>query len=133
MIDISTLNVRQWCLIMIYIVIILLESCEKQPTLNFRRTVARQLIANRFIPKASEVRKSHLRQAKKQKVGTCKLVSLPKFKCFSGTDIVDCNGAYNQYRCVCQKMRVRTYCECSPGFIRCQICFVTHSIDVQNE
>ena len=74
---------------------------EKQPTLNFRRTIARQLIDNRFIPEASEVRNSHERQAKKQKVGICKLVSLPKFKCFSGTNIVDCNGAYNQYRCVC--------------------------------
>ena len=105
---------------------------EQQPTLNFRRTLASQLIENRFIPAESEARKSHERSAKKQKVGVCKLISLPAFSCFSGSDIVDCKGAYNQFRCVCTKVRVRTYCQCSPGFIRCKECFITHFLDVEN-
>ena len=105
---------------------------EKVRTLEFRRRLARLLIDNRFIPRTSDGRGSHDRKVKKRKTSGCNLVSLPKNTCFSGTNIVKCKGAYNQFRCVCRKERVRTYCQCSPGFIRCKECFITHCLEVEN-
>ena len=109
----------------------LLGQKEKTSTLAFRRRLARELIYNSFMPTTSSGREESKRDAKKRKVGECQLVSLPPYRCFSGANIVECNGRYNQYTCVCTAMRVRTYCECSPGFIRCSKCFVEHCMEVE--
>ena len=103
----------------------------KISTLAFRRILARELIYNTFMPTTNSSRDESKRDAKKRKVGECRLVSLPPYRCFSGTNIMVCIGRYNQYTCVCTAMRVRTYCECSPGFIRCNKCFVEHCMEVK--
>ena len=104
---------------------------EKISNLRFRRILAKGLIYNKFMSGESLRREIDKREAKKRKLRLCQLISLPPNTCFSSTNIVHCRGKYNQYTCVCKAMRVRTYCECSPGFIRCSKCYVTHYIDVE--
>ena len=104
---------------------------EKISNLQFRRMLAKDLIYNKFMLRDSYSRDKDKREAKKRRFGICKLVKLNQNTCFSGTKIVQCRGKYNQYTCVCKAMRVRTYCECSPGFILCSKCYVTHCIAVE--
>lgn len=105
---------------------------EKASNLQYRRSLAKELIYNGFMPRAQH-KEAHERNAKRAKTGGCKLVTLPPSKQFCGTEMVHCNGIYNQWTCVCRAKRVRTYCKCSPGFIRCNICFIDHCLEVENE
>ena len=61
------------------------------------------------------------------------LTSLPPYKTFTKTRMRDCKTKYIQLRCSCERsVRVRTYCRCSPGVMRCNECFKTHLINVIN-
>ena len=106
---------------------------EKISNLQFRRMLAKGLIYNNVMPRETYSKEKDKRETKKRRLGFCKLISLKPNTCFSGKNIVPCKGRYNQYTCVCRAMRVRTYCECSPGFIRCSKCYVTHCIEVERD
>ena len=61
------------------------------------------------------------------------LVSLPQYKTFQNARIRGCKTRYIQLLCSCeQRIRVRTYCKCSPGVMRCSECFKTHLINAFN-
>ena len=61
------------------------------------------------------------------------LMSLPPFKTFTKMRMRDCKTRYIQLRCSCERsVRVRTYCKCSPGVMRCNECFKSHLINVIN-
>mmetsp|Transcript_6747 Transcript_6747/g.9849 ORF Transcript_6747/g.9849 Transcript_6747/m.9849 type:complete len:96 (+) Transcript_6747:169-456(+) len=91
------------------------------------------MIFNNFIPKNVAEKRSSDRIKETKETGGCLLVSLKPYQAFSGANVVPANGRYNQWTCTCRKTRVRTYCVCSPGFIRCNLCFVDHCMDVENE
>eukprot|EP00590_Aulacoseira_subarctica_P007597 CAMPEP_0172415086 /NCGR_PEP_ID=MMETSP1064-20121228/1615_1 /TAXON_ID=202472 /ORGANISM="Aulacoseira subarctica , Strain CCAP 1002/5" /LENGTH=184 /DNA_ID=CAMNT_0013151985 /DNA_START=100 /DNA_END=654 /DNA_ORIENTATION=- len=56
-----------------------------------------------------------------------RMMHLPKKTKFDGVQIVESKCNYPQYICKgrCGR-RVRTYCFCSPGIIRCHECFSVH-------
>ena len=59
-----------------------------------------------------------------------KLVSPPPYQKFMGSQLVKCKCRYPQWKCCDKKTRVRTYCICSPGVIRCKDCYDIHIIDM---
>lgn len=59
-----------------------------------------------------------------------KLSRLPTFQTFKHGCLVPCKTKYIQLTCICpKKVRVRTYCVCSPGIIRCNDCFTNHILN----
>ena len=101
---------------------------EQISTLKFRTRLAKEMISNRFIPGQEKVQT----RAKRRKFAGCDLVSLPPYNAFRGNEIIEVEGNYNQWVCLCKKNRVRTYCECSPGIIRCKLCFAEHCYELEN-
>ena len=100
---------------------------EQEPVLAFCQQMARDLIYNKWCPKEEqEPEEGKAKDRKRHKAYHCKLVTLPPFKKFCGAEIVDCVRKCNRKQCKCQKNRVRTYCMCSPGVHRCDICFPEH-------
>jgi len=61
-----------------------------------------------------------------------KLSRIPTFKTFNKCqELVPCKTKYIQLTCTCpKKVRVRTFCVCSPGIIRCNDCFANHILSV---
>ena len=61
------------------------------------------------------------------------LTRLPPYKTFKKTRLHPCMTQYIQLKCACERRnRVRTYCKCSPGVMRCSECFKTHLIEAIN-
>eukprot|EP00977_Amphora_coffeiformis_P020142 scaffold7918_cov165-Amphora_coffeaeformis.AAC.10 len=54
------------------------------------------------------------------------LVKLPQYAAFRGQALVKEKTKFLQITCHCKKHRMRTYCQCSPGFMRCNDCFLIH-------
>lgn len=105
---------------------------QKEPTLKFCKKLAKELIYNKYIPGRGNEEDRNIRDKKKQKAMICKLISLPKFLQFPCTKIVSFPAPYNQWKCICGKTEARTYCICTPGFIRCNLYFVDHCLHNEN-
>ena len=101
---------------------------EARPQLQFRKLLAKDLIDNPYL--AEEQSKLQLRRSKRQcTIHTHSLVSLPPQKKFKGSKIVRASSKYPQARCSGGHRKVRTYCVCSPGILRCEQCFVLHCLE----
>ena len=101
---------------------------KKQDQLAFRFELAEELIMNDYLDRSS----AHATRARNiDQVLEHQLLSLPYKMTFRGGDIVPCKTHYIQLKCTCAgKPRVRTYCTCSPGVVRCKNCFNIHISDV---
>ena len=105
---------------------------ELLPQLKFRRMLVRDLINNPY--RAEELNSMKKRRSKRVvEARGCKLVRIPTGMKFSGTRLVKSKSKYPFNRCVCREMRVRTYCQCSPGTLRCNSCFATHMLELEEE
>ena len=57
------------------------------------------------------------------------LLTLPCGKKFKDDKIVNSKIAYSQRTCSGCTKKIRTYCKCSPGIMRCHQCFFEHKCD----
>ena len=69
--------------------------------INFRKKLAKTLIFNTHYNEDDEKRPE--KKEKQQEYGHC-LITLPKSKIFSGTQIITANSQYPQHKCItCKK------------------------------
>ena len=96
---------------------------------DYRYQLANELINNPYvglIDSPARKRKANAASSVHQ------IMTLPPYRTFTGTQIKKCKTRYIQLQCECsKKVRVRTYCKCSPGTIRCTNCFANHVLDSQ--
>ena len=108
-----------------------IRNAAPRPQLEFRKLLAKDLINNEYL--AQEQSKLELRRSKRMStVNSHSLVSLPPAKKFRGAKIVKAASRYPQVMCSGGHRKVRTYCVCSPGIIRCEQCFVLHCLEADN-
>jgi hypothetical protein len=100
---------------------------EETSFLEFRKDFAKSMIHNDHLNKVS----SNTRSSDRKRTATKDhaLIRLPKKMKFSGTALVSANMDYCQWKCSGCKNKVRTYCQCTPGIIRCAECYATHKAD----
>ena len=97
---------------------------------NFRHKLGDELINNPYLTTQESRRRT--REAAAADMDHC-LTPLPPFKTFKNGRMRPCKTKYIQLKCACDnRTRVRTYCKCSPGVMRCSECFQTHLIDAIN-
>ena len=102
-----------------------------RPQLEFRKLLAKDLINNEYL--IQEQNKLELRRSKRQATITAHaLVSLPPSKKIKGMKVVRAASKYPQATCSGGHRKVRTYCVCSPGILRCEQCFVLHCLEADN-
>jgi hypothetical protein len=97
--------------------------------LRFRRAFAIELINNPYMKKEEPL--SATKAKRKRLVTVHELKTLPRGQKFSGSTMVDSLSAYPQGRCNDCSKRIRTFCSCSPGIYRCNVCFATHFKDCE--
>lgn len=96
-------------------------------TLQFRKILARELIDNPYLEE--EKAANWFRRQPGRRGSGHELAHLPANKKFRGALIVDSDSRYPQKRCISCKKKVRSYCLCTPGVIRCVDCFANHKAD----
>jgi hypothetical protein len=94
---------------------------------EFRRLFARELIQNVYLLLPGERRTTP--RTGKQKRSLHSLDTIPPFRTFKNSEIVAARTQYIQLKCSSCNKRVRTYCPCSPGIVRCSSCFANHVIE----
>ena len=100
-----------------------------RPQLEFRKLIAKDLIHNEYL--MEEQNQQELRRSqRKRHLSTHCLQSLPPFRKFVGTKIQKSKSKYPQATCTSGHRKVRTYCICTPGILRCDQCFALHCIEV---
>ena len=106
------------------------EDLEEQ--VNFRYNLAEELINNPYF-KDIEGDERKLGPGKASRVvDQHGMVSLPPNSTFKKERLIYCKTAYIQLVCSCyRKKRVRTYCKCTPGVMRCKLCFHEHLLGVE--
>ena len=103
-----------------------------RPQLEFRKLIAKDLINNEYL--MQEITKQEPRRSKqKLALATHCLQSLPPYKKFIGSKIRKAKSKYPQATCVSGHRKVRTYCVCSPGILRCDQCFAIHCVEIDND
>ena len=107
------------------------KKSDPMPQLEFRKLLARDLINNHYLVQEEEAAETRRSKRLKAIVGHS-LVSLPPYRRFSGASIVKSTSKYPQATCVGGHRKIRTYCQCSPGILRCNLCFATHCMDDDN-
>jgi hypothetical protein len=101
----------------------------KTSMLNFRKLLSLELMNNPYIPKEDDG--GPRRSPRNETARTHSLRTLPRSKKFLGSEIVHSNMLYPQAKCRGCKKKVRTYCVCSPGVVRCDDCFAQHVFDAE--
>jgi Transposase IS4 len=103
--------------------------------LEFRQALADKLIYNTYYVKEQQdlVLNSPRRSRRSSTLDRHILLNLPKKRKFLKTTMVESTSDYPQFKCNSCKRKVRTYCRCSPGVIRCQDCFVKHYASILND
>ena len=96
---------------------------------EFHKLLAQNLIYNTHYNEITN--KTPDKKWKQHETGHC-LITLPKGKFFSKTQIVAAKCEYPQNKCIGCPKQVRTYCLCSPGIIRCAECFRYHLACTEN-
>jgi hypothetical protein len=95
--------------------------------LDFRKEFAERLIHNKYINIETVHESLALRRSKRRSFDEDHvLLTLPKKSKFSRGKIVEAGSEYPQGQCTGCKMKTRTFCLCSPGFLRCVACFAKH-------
>ena len=103
---------------------------EQLPQVDFRHQLGDELINNPYI--ATQETQRRTREARTVDMEHS-LVRLPPYKTFKNLRMHSCKTQYIQLKCTCERrVRVRTYCKCSPGVMRCSECFKTHLINEMN-
>jgi hypothetical protein len=62
--------------------------------------------------------------------GQHRLESIPQFRTFQGAQLVEATRKYSYHRCINCYEKVRTYCCCTPGVVRCRPCHVSHMQEI---
>jgi hypothetical protein len=97
------------------------------PMLQFRKTLAFELLNNPYITTTEDKRKSK----RIRPLEAHKLMTLPKGKKFGqGERMVSSIDDYPKKTCVGGHRKIRTYCACSPGVMRCEICMREHYVSL---
>ena len=98
----------------------------KTSMLRFRKQLSHELIYNTYIPQTDE--REPRRSPRNELESTHKVCAQPRGKKFSGSEMVDSKINYSQTnsKCCGWKRKVRTYCQCSVGVIRCDDCYTEH-------
>lgn len=96
--------------------------------LAFRKALAEYMIYNDYLIKEElkELPESPRRSSRPSILAKHVIFSLPKKRKFCNTQIVESESNYPQFKCTGCHRRVRSYCRCSPGTIRCNDCFAKH-------
>jgi Transposase IS4 len=100
------------------------------PMLEFRRKLSKALINNHY--EALEVASTPDKKRKARATPSSpahKLIRLPPYKKFSGTNVARADSKYPCNQCFCRSKRVRTYCPCKPGTLFCSECFAQHCVE----
>ena len=94
--------------------------------IQFRQKLARELMENTYleIDKREEMRKRTI-----DSVMVHKLLTIPRGMEFKGDHLVKSKIQYPQQKCSGSKRKIRTYCKCSPGILRCHDCYFKHTFD----
>ena len=78
--------------------------------------------------------KKELRRSKRKLALTAYcLQSLSPYRKFIGSQIKQAKSKYPQSTCTSGHRKVRTYCVCSPGILRCVQCFTMHCLEIEHE
>ncbi len=96
--------------------------CHKapMPQLEFRKLIAKDLIHNEYLMEEQNQQELCISQ-RKQNLSTHCLQSLPPFRKFVGTKIQKSKSKYPQATCTSGHRKLRTYCICTPGKLRCDL------------
>ena len=98
--------------------------------LDFRKSLAHQLIENEYFDQEAE---SQRRRSTRIQEGIGHgLMSLPPFKIFLGGRMVPSDSKYPPKKCNFCRREVRTYCKCTPGVHICSHCFADHIQEADN-
>jgi hypothetical protein len=98
-----------------------------ESVLDFRKELARQLVNNPYLMSEKLRSPERIRKSRRLTVGEEHvLLTLAKKTKFSKSTIVASVAEYPQFKCVTCDRKVRTYCRCTPGMIRCSTCFPKH-------
>ena len=100
------------------------------PQLQFRKLLAQDLINNHYLMREKSPQEVRKRKRKAALAVHC-LVSLKPYRKFQGTRAVKSNSKYPQATCTMGHRKVRTYCACSPGILRCDQCFAMHCVEIE--
>jgi Transposase IS4 len=108
---------------------------EYENMIDFRQKFADALINNGYdMVSEKTIAEFGVRRSKRKGNGEDhELLSLPKKTKFKQSSIVPSTSDYPQFKCVGCTKRVRTYCRCSPGVLRCNSCFAKHFAAADNE
>lgn len=94
------------------------------------RTIERKLNSEEQIFDSQQ--KSKRARSEATSASKHELVTLPKKTKFKGIEIVESVAMYPQAKCSGCAKRVRTYCRCTPGTIRCQECYGKHLVEIES-
>jgi hypothetical protein len=95
--------------------------------LDFRKVFAYNLINNPYYKREMQDEALQLRRSKRNSTGEeHELLTLPKKTKFLQGDIVSSVSEYPQSKCMGCGKKVRTYCRCTPGYIRCVLSYAKH-------
>ena len=96
--------------------------------INFRKKLAWELIHNKYI---QEEVKEGIRQSRRRSVNLDhEYVTLPTNSKFSNGCIATSNMKFAQFKCKTCTKKIRTYCRCTPGVMRCIECYANHVREV---
>ena len=99
---------------------------QEMSQIDFRDALSDELIDQFIKFKSASGEARPVREV--QQVYEHELVALKKNQKFAGTQIVYTRSVWPTWKCCEKEKRVRTYCICSPGIIRCLECYVEHRI-----
>ena len=105
---------------------------DPKPQIEYRKLLAQDLIHNEYIVQ-EQVQQQTRRSKRKAALEVHCLRTLRPYKKFSGTKIIRAKSKYPQATCTMGHRKVRTYCACSPGVLRCDQCYAFHCIEVEYE
>jgi Transposase IS4 len=92
--------------------------------IEFRKLLAKELIYNKYIQQEAE---DGLQRSKRKSPNMDhEFLTLRVFTKFLVDKIVKANMKYAQFKCTDCTKRIRTYCRCSPGIMRCIECYAVH-------
>jgi hypothetical protein len=104
---------------------------EQLSMIKFRKRFSKELIYNKYITMEEADAVAATARASRQTIHEA--LKIPVKMKFKLTRLVRSNMKYGQYKCNSCPRRVRTYCKCSPGVIRCNECYAKHILDIHIE
>lgn len=127
-----------------YFVTVVHDACAAHSEENHERGLQRMKGFSRLVDTdqvLKELRSLERKINSLEKISDCKriclgqkheLLTLPRKTKFRGFEIIESECQYPQTKCTGCPKRIRTYCRCSPGIVRCQECYAKHLIETDN-